>query len=65
MDSTNTSKKVVWQCKTYIINGKDTCDAKTVDEIVLMNAFVRMFNGIYGTFSMDILQDFKEPKTRN
>ena len=46
-NSTNTSKKAVWQCKTYIMDGKDACDAKAVDEIVLMNAFVRMFNGIY------------------
>ena len=46
-NSTNTSKKVVWQCKTYIMEGKDACDAKAVDEIVLMDAFVRMFNGIY------------------
>lgn len=46
-NSTNTSKKVVWQCKTYIMDGKDACGAKAVDEIVLMNAFIRMFNGIY------------------
>ena len=45
--ATNTSKKVVWQCKTYIMDGKDACGAKAVDEIVLKNAFVRMFNGIY------------------
>ena len=46
-NSTNTSKKVVWQCKTYIIDGKDACGAKAVDENVLMDAFVRMFNRIY------------------
>ncbi len=46
-NSTNTSKKVVWQCKTYVMDGKDACGAKAVDEIVLMDAFVRMFNGIY------------------
>jgi len=46
-NSTNTSKKVVWQCKTYIMDGKDACGAKAVDEIVLKNAFVKMFNGIY------------------
>jgi len=46
-NSTNTSKKVVWQCKTYIMDGKDACGAKAVDENVLMNAFVKMFNGIY------------------
>ena len=46
-NSTNTSKKVVWQCKTYIMDGKDACNAKAVDENVLMDAFVRMFNRIY------------------
>ncbi len=46
-NSTNASKKIVWQCKTYIVDGKDACGAKAVDEIVLMDAFVRMFNGIY------------------
>jgi len=46
-NSTNTSRKVVWQCKTYIIDGKDACGAKAVDENGLMDAFVRMFNRIY------------------
>jgi len=46
-NSTNTSKKVVWQCKTYIMDGKDACGAKAVDENVLMDAFVRTFNRIY------------------
>ena len=40
-------RKVVWQCKTYIVEGKDACGAKAVDEKVLMDAFVRMFNRIY------------------
>ncbi len=46
-NSTNSSKKVVWQCKTYILDGKDACGAKAVGEDVLMDAFVRMFNRIY------------------
>ena len=46
-NSTNTSKKVVWQCKTYITDGKDACGAKAVAENVLMDSFVRMFNRIY------------------
>ena len=29
------------------MDGKDACGAKAVDENVLMNAFVKMFNGIY------------------
>ena len=39
-------KKVVWQCKTYVVDGKQACDAKAVDEQVLKDAFVRMFNKI-------------------
>jgi DNA invertase Pin-like site-specific DNA recombinase len=46
-NSKNASKKVVWQCKTYIFDGKDACGAKAVDEDVLINAFVRVFNRIY------------------
>nr|WP_176716292.1 recombinase family protein [Desulfosporosinus sp. BG] len=46
-NSTNTSKKVVWQCKTYIVDGKEACGAKAVDENILTDAFVRMFNRIY------------------
>ena len=46
-NSTNNSKKIVWQCKTYIEEGKEACGAKAVDDNVLMNAFVRMFNKIY------------------
>ena len=46
-NSTNSSKKVVWQCKTYIMDGKDACGAKAVDEKSLKNGFVRMFNKIY------------------
>ncbi len=46
-NSTNSSKKIVWQCKTYIEDGKDACGAKAVDDNVLMDAFVRMFNKIY------------------
>jgi hypothetical protein len=46
-NSTNQSKKIVWQCKTYIIDGKDACNAKAVDESVLMDAFVRVFNRLY------------------
>lgn len=47
-NSNNVSKKTVWQCKTYIQEGKDACNAKAVDETVLMDAFVKMFNRLYG-----------------
>lgn len=46
-NSNNKSKKFVWQCKTYIQNGKEACSAKAVDEDVLKNAFVRAFNQVY------------------
>jgi site-specific DNA recombinase len=43
-NSNNISKKVVWQCRTYVNEGKEACDAKAVDEYVLQDAFVRVFN---------------------
>ncbi|MGG1619693.1 recombinase family protein [Paenibacillus sp. NRS-1781] len=46
-NSNNPSKKVVWQCKTYVNKGKVACDAKSVDEQVLHFAFVRLFNRMY------------------
>ena len=38
------SKKIVWQCKTYIQQRKDAFDMKAVDEQVLKDAFVKIFN---------------------
>ncbi len=46
-NSNNPSKKVVWQCKTYVNKGKVACDAKSVDEPILHSAFVRLFNRMY------------------
>ncbi|MDN4086209.1 zinc ribbon domain-containing protein [Paenibacillus polymyxa] len=46
-NSNNPSKKVVWQCKTYVNEGKAVCDAKSVDEQILHSAFVRVFNRMY------------------
>ncbi|MEK5505692.1 recombinase family protein [Paenibacillus sp. FSL P4-0113] len=46
-NSNNPSKKVVWQCKTYVNEGKAACDTKSVDEQVLHSAFVRLFNRMY------------------
>ncbi|WP_336078137.1 recombinase family protein [Paenibacillus sp. 203] len=46
-NSNNPSKKVVWQCKTYVNEGKAVCDAKSVDEQILHSAFVRVFNQMY------------------
>ncbi|MEE4562749.1 hypothetical protein [Paenibacillus polymyxa] len=38
---------MVWQCKTYVNEGKVTCDAKSVNEQILHSAFVRLFNPMY------------------
>ncbi|MEC0179968.1 recombinase family protein [Paenibacillus peoriae] len=46
-NSNNPSKKVVWQCRTNVNEGKAACDAKSVDEQVLHSAFVRLFNRMY------------------
>nr|WP_268240154.1 recombinase family protein [Paenibacillus marchantiophytorum] len=46
-NSNNVSKKVVWQCRTYVNEGKEACDAKAVNEHVLQDAFVRVFNRMY------------------
>lgn len=46
-NSNNLSKKVVWQCRTYVNEGKEACDAKAVDEYVLQDAFVRIFNRMH------------------
>jgi hypothetical protein len=39
--------KFVRQCKTYIQKGKEACAAKAVDEEVLEDAFIRVFNQLY------------------
>lgn len=46
-NSNNPSMKFVWQCKTYIQKGKNACAAKAVDEEVLEDAFIRVFNQLY------------------
>ncbi|MBM7614271.1 recombinase family protein [Alkaliphilus hydrothermalis] len=43
-NSNKESKKIVWQCKTYIKEGKDTCDAKAVDDLLLKDSFIKIFN---------------------
>lgn len=43
-NSNNSSKKIVWQCKTYLQKGKEVCTAKSVSERVLEEAFVDVFN---------------------
>jgi len=46
-NSTNPSMKFVWQCKTYIQKGKEACTAKAVDEKVLEDVFINVFNKVY------------------
>lgn len=46
-NSNNVSRKNVWQCKTYVKEGKSACDARAVDEDVLQNSFVEVFNRIF------------------
>lgn len=46
-NSNNISKKVVWQCRTYVNEGREACDAKAVDELELQDAFVRVFNRMH------------------
>lgn len=43
-NSNNSSRKIIWQCKTYIQKGKDVCTSKSVDEKVLEKAFTDVFN---------------------
>ena len=40
-------KQIVWQCRTYINEGKSSCSMKAVDDITLKAVFVRVFNRIY------------------
>ncbi|MCC5908933.1 MAG: recombinase zinc beta ribbon domain-containing protein, partial [Clostridiaceae bacterium] len=42
--SNNKSKKIVWQCKTYIQQGKDACYMRSVGEEILKYVFVKVFN---------------------
>ncbi|MFL0194819.1 recombinase family protein [Clostridium sp. WILCCON 0269] len=59
-NSTNSSKKIVWQCKTYIEKGKDACTAKSVDERILEKAFVDVFNRL-----KNYSEDFIETISKN
>lgn len=41
------SKQIVWQCGTYIKEGKSACSMKALDDITLKAVFVRAFNKFY------------------
>ncbi len=46
-NSKEKSKQVVWQCTTYIKQGKEACDMKALDDITLKAVFVRAFNRFF------------------
>lgn len=41
------SKQIVWQCSTYIKEGKAQCSMKALDDITLKKVFLRVFNRLY------------------
>lgn len=41
------SKKIVWQCSTYVNGGKNKCAMKAIDDNTVKTVFVEMFNKIY------------------
>lgn len=46
-NSKGPTKQIVWQCGTYIKEGKAACSMKAVDDITLKAVFVRAFNKLY------------------
>lgn len=46
-NSSGPTKQIVWQCGTYIKEGKAACSMKAVDDITLKAVFVRAFNKLY------------------
>lgn len=41
------AKQIVWQCSTYIKEGKNQCGMKALDDITLKAVFLRVFNRLY------------------
>lgn len=46
-NSKSPSKQIVWQCGTYIKEGKNACSMKAIDDLTLKAVFVRAFNRFY------------------
>jgi site-specific DNA recombinase len=46
-NSSGPTKQIVWQCGTYIKEGKTACSMKAVDDITLKAVFMRAFNKLY------------------
>lgn len=41
------NKHIVWQCSTYINEGKNSCNMKVIKDEILKAVFVKMFNKLY------------------
>lgn len=46
-NSKSKAKQIVWQCSTYIKEGKNQCGMKALDDITLKKVFIRVFNRLY------------------
>ncbi|RKD25204.1 Site-specific DNA recombinase [Caminicella sporogenes DSM 14501] len=46
-NSKSPSRQIVWQCSTYIKEGKNACSMKAVDDMTLKAVFIRAFNRFY------------------
>ena len=55
-NSTSPSKKIVWQCITYIQKGKDVCTAKSVDDKIF-NALVDRIEVLEATHFVFVLKN--------
>lgn len=71
-NSKSPSKQIVWQCSTYIKEGKDACSMKAVDDLTLKAVFVRAFNRFYTnkeqfltSFMKNVGKGFENKNTEN
>ncbi|SHK66112.1 recombinase family protein, partial [Paramaledivibacter caminithermalis] len=46
-NSKSPNKQIVWQCGTYIKEGKNACAMKAIDDLTLKAVFIRTFNRFY------------------
>lgn len=46
-NSKSPNKQIVWQCGTYIKEGKNACAMKAIDDLTLKAVFTRAFNRFY------------------
>ncbi|SHK31068.1 Site-specific DNA recombinase [Caminicella sporogenes DSM 14501] len=71
-NSKSPSRQIVWQCSTYIKEGKDACSMKAVDDMTLKAVFVRAFNRFYANreqflsiFMKNVEKGFENKNTEN